>query len=104
MHIYIILVTFKPILHGLISDMFFTWLRNNIAVDNTFMSPYLQHPLQLGASIVVHSVTKYISGHSDVLMGAVITNSDDISKKLRTIQNLCGKERIQECHRCFKRH
>lgn len=54
------------------------------------MSPYLQHPLQLGASIVVHSVTKYISGHSDVLMGAVITNSDEIAQKLRAIQNLAG--------------
>lgn len=67
-----------------------TAITSSKAVDNTFMSPYLQHPLQLGASIVVHSVTKYISGHSDVLMGAVITNSDDIAQKLRSIQNLGG--------------
>ena len=69
----------------------FDWpIYTTAAVDNTFMSPYLQHPLQLGASIVVHSVTKYISGHSDVLMGAVITNSDEIAQKLRAIQNLAG--------------
>lgn len=54
------------------------------------MSPFLQHPLELGADIVVHSVTKYIAGHSDVLMGAVITDSDTISTKLRAIQNFCG--------------
>mmetsp|Transcript_15799 Transcript_15799/g.23130 ORF Transcript_15799/g.23130 Transcript_15799/m.23130 type:complete len:448 (-) Transcript_15799:217-1560(-) len=61
-----------------------------VAVDSTFMSPFLQHPLQLGADIVVHSVTKYIAGHSDVLMGAAITDSDAISKKLRALQNFCG--------------
>ena len=61
-----------------------------LAVDSTFMSPYLQHPLELGADVVVHSVTKFIAGHSDVLMGAVITNNDEINKKLRNNQNLCG--------------
>ena len=58
------------------------------------MSPYLQHPLKLGAHIVMHSITKYIAGHSDVLMGAVITNSDEISTKLRSIQNFCGISRM----------
>jgi cystathionine gamma-lyase len=61
-----------------------------LVVDSTFMSPYLQHPLELGADVVVHSVTKFIAGHSDVLMGATCTNNDEISKKLRNNQNLCG--------------
>jgi len=59
-------------------------------VDATFMSPYLMRPLELGADMVVHSVTKWIAGHSDVLMGAVMCNSDDINAKLRQSQNLCG--------------
>jgi cystathionine gamma-lyase len=61
-----------------------------LVVDSTFLSPYLQHPLQLGADIVVHSITKYIAGHSDVLMGACMTNNEDIIKKLRALQNFCG--------------
>lgn len=61
-----------------------------LVVDGTFMSPYLQHPLELGADLVLHSVTKFIAGHSDVLMGCVMTNSDELSTKLRNIQNLCG--------------
>jgi cystathionine gamma-lyase len=61
-----------------------------VVVDSTFMSPYLQHPLKLGADVVLHSVTKYIAGHSDVLMGAVLTDSDAINTKLRTLQNLAG--------------
>lgn len=61
-----------------------------LVVDGTFMSPYLQHPLDMGADLVVHSVTKYIAGHSDVLMGCVVTNDDELSTRLRTIQNLCG--------------
>lgn len=61
-----------------------------LAVDNTFASPYLQNPLQLGADIVMHSVTKYLSGHSDVVMGALITNSDELYEKLSFIHNSCG--------------
>eukprot|EP00428_Durinskia_dybowskii_P071541 CAMPEP_0170389868 /NCGR_PEP_ID=MMETSP0117_2-20130122/18842_1 /TAXON_ID=400756 /ORGANISM="Durinskia baltica, Strain CSIRO CS-38" /LENGTH=389 /DNA_ID=CAMNT_0010645875 /DNA_START=100 /DNA_END=1269 /DNA_ORIENTATION=- len=61
-----------------------------VVVDSTFMSPYLQHPLGMGADVVVHSVTKYIAGHSDVLMGAVLTNSDALNTKLRSLQNLAG--------------
>ncbi|KIH54960.1 cystathionine gamma-lyase domain protein [Ancylostoma duodenale] len=53
-----------------------------VVVDNTFMSPYFQRPLTLGADIVVHSITKYINGHSDVVMGAVITDNDDIQQHL----------------------
>lgn len=59
-------------------------------VDNTFASPYLQTPLSLGADIVTHSLTKYISGHSDVVMGAIICNNDNLHLQLRTLQNSCG--------------
>ncbi|CCH00854.1 Cystathionine gamma-lyase [Fibrella aestuarina BUZ 2] len=61
-----------------------------LVVDNTFASPYLQNPLDLGADVVVHSVTKYIGGHSDTVMGAIITNDDDTAAQLRFIQNACG--------------
>jgi len=59
-------------------------------VDNTFASPYLQTPLDLGADIVVHSATKYLGGHSDVVHGAVIVKSPELAKELRFIQNAAG--------------
>lgn len=59
-------------------------------VDNTFASPYLQNPLDLGADIVLHSATKYLGGHSDVVLGALITNSDELAERLRFIQNGTG--------------
>lgn len=61
-----------------------------LAVDNTFASPMLQRPLDHGADIVMHSVTKYLGGHSDVVMGALITKDEAIDAPLRTIQNNCG--------------
>ncbi len=61
-----------------------------LVVDNTFASPYLQNPMDLGADIVTHSITKYISGHSDVVMGAIICNDDGLQEKLAFIQNTCG--------------
>ena len=61
-----------------------------LVVDNTFASPYLQNPLTLGADIVVHSATKYLGGHSDVVHGAIIVNSDELNEKLAFIQNACG--------------
>lgn len=66
--------------------------QNNLllCVDNTFASPYLQNPLDLGAHIVVHSATKYIGGHSDVVHGAVIVKNDDLAQQLYFIQNSCG--------------
>ncbi len=66
--------------------------KNNIilAVDNTFASPFLQNPLDLGADIVMHSVTKYLGGHSDVVMGALITNDDKLNEQLYFILNSCG--------------
>lgn len=61
-----------------------------LCVDNTFASPYLQTPMDLGADIVMHSVTKFINGHSDVVMGALVCNSDDLLDRLSFIQNSCG--------------
>ncbi|MBI1836349.1 MAG: cystathionine gamma-synthase [Flavobacteriia bacterium] len=61
-----------------------------LAVDNTFATPYLQNPLDLGADIVMHSVTKYLGGHSDVVMGALITSDEAISKEMYRIQNSSG--------------
>ncbi|CAG8434371.1 1973_t:CDS:2 [Ambispora gerdemannii] len=61
-----------------------------LVVDNTFMSPYFQNPLELGADIVVHSVTKYINGHSDVIMGIAVTNNPEINESLRFYQNSIG--------------
>lgn len=61
-----------------------------VAVDNTFASPYLQNPLDLGADIVMHSVTKYLGGHSDVIMGALITNNEKLHQELAFIHNSCG--------------
>jgi cystathionine gamma-lyase len=52
-----------------------------LVVDNTFASPYLQNPMDLGATIVMHSVTKYIGGHSDVVMGALMLNDEDLYKR-----------------------
>jgi cystathionine gamma-lyase len=61
-----------------------------VAVDNTFASPYLQNPLALGADIVMHSVTKYLGGHSDVIMGALIVNDEKLYSELAFIANSCG--------------
>jgi cystathionine beta-lyase len=60
------------------------------AVDNTFATPFLQNPLDMGADIVMHSVTKYLAGHSDTVMGALIVNDDELAKQLAFIQNACG--------------
>jgi cystathionine beta-lyase len=61
-----------------------------VAVDNTFASPYLQNPLDLGADIVMHSVTKYLGGHSDVIMGALAINDAKLKDELAFIANSCG--------------
>lgn len=61
-----------------------------LVVDNTFATPYNQTPLDLGATIVMHSVTKYLAGHSDVVMGAVIVNDDELAKQIAFLQNSCG--------------
>lgn len=61
-----------------------------VVVDNTFCSPFLQNPVDFGADIVMHSATKYINGHSDVVMGILCTNSDKLNERLAFIQNTCG--------------
>lgn len=61
-----------------------------LAVDNTFSTPYVQRPLDLGADVVMHSVTKYLGGHSDVVMGALITSDEKIAKEIYRIQNSSG--------------
>jgi len=61
-----------------------------LAVDNTFSTPYLQQPLNLGADIVMHSVTKYIGGHSDLVMGALVVKDKDLADRLYFIQNASG--------------
>ena len=61
-----------------------------MAVDNTFASPYLQKPIDLGADIVMHSVTKYLGGHSDVIQGSLMMNSPELRDKLYFIQKSCG--------------
>lgn len=61
-----------------------------VVVDNTFCTPYIQNPLNLGADVVMHSVTKYIGGHSDVIMGALATNDEKIASEIYRIQNSSG--------------
>jgi cystathionine gamma-lyase len=61
-----------------------------LAVDNTFMTPYYQRPLALGADIVCHSTTKYLNGHSDVIGGAVVTRDDELHQRLAFLQNAAG--------------
>ena len=61
-----------------------------LCVDNTFATPYLQTPLDLGADIVMHSVTKYLGGHSDVVMGALVTSDETLAKEIYRIQNSSG--------------
>lgn len=61
-----------------------------LAVDNTFATPYLQRPLEMGADIVMHSATKYLGGHSDVVLGALIVNDKDLADQLYFIQNASG--------------
>lgn len=61
-----------------------------LGVDNTFATPYLQNPLNLGADVVMHSITKYIAGHSDVVMGGLVTSNENLAKQLYFIQNASG--------------
>nr|WP_034429051.1 aminotransferase class I/II-fold pyridoxal phosphate-dependent enzyme [Caldisalinibacter kiritimatiensis] len=61
-----------------------------LIVDNTFMSPYLQRPIELGADIVIHSATKYLGGHSDIVAGLVVVNSEELANKIHFIQNSVG--------------
>jgi cystathionine gamma-lyase len=67
--------------------------------DNTFLSPYFQRPLQLGIDVVMHSTTKYINGHSDVVGGALITAREDLAERIGFLQNACGS--AQAPFECF---
>lgn len=73
-----------------------------VVVDNTFLSPYVQNPLDHGADIVVHSVTKYINGHSDVVMGVAAFNSDEMRERLGFLQNAIGA--IPSAFDCWLAH
>ncbi len=73
-----------------------------LAVDNTFATPVFQKPLDLGADIVVHSVTKYLNGHSDVIGGAVMTNDEDLAEQLQFIQFAAGA--VQAPFDCYLAH
>src|SRR5487761_2497731 len=64
--------------------------RDVVVVDNTFASPALQRPLALGADVVFHSATKYLAGHSDTVLGVVVTSRDDVAEQLRFLQNAMG--------------
>ena len=86
-----------------------------MAVDNTFATPYLQQPLDLGADIVMHSATKYLGGHSDVVMGALVVKDKELADRLYFIQNasgaICGPQDsflvlrgIKTLHVCMQRH
>ena len=61
-----------------------------LVVDNTFSTPYLQTPMDLGADVVMYSLTKYMAGHSDVVMGALVVSDDELHERLRFLQNACG--------------
>jgi cystathionine beta-lyase/cystathionine gamma-synthase len=61
-----------------------------VVVDNTFCSPFIQRPIELGADIVVHSTTKFLNGHSDSIGGAVVSNSDEIAERIGFLQNAVG--------------
>ena len=73
-----------------VAEMVHSKTKAFVVVDNTFLSAYFQRPLDLGADIVMYSLTKYMNGHSDVVMGSVSTNSDAIHEKLRYYQNATG--------------
>ena len=82
----------NPLMNITISLLYQHWQKAKISccVDNTFASPYLQNPLDLGADIVMHSATKYLGGHSDVIQGALMMNDKDLRDKLYFIQKSCG--------------
>ena len=83
----------NPMMKILDIEAFVTYAKNHgliSVVDNTFASPVLQNPLDMGADIVMHSATKYLNGHSDVVMGAIMTNNKDYYDQLAFIANSCG--------------
>ncbi|POB09151.1 PLP-dependent aspartate aminotransferase family protein [Sulfobacillus sp. hq2] len=83
----------NPFLHVTDIARVSTWAHGHgllVLVDNTFITPYLQNPLDLGADIVIHSATKMIGGHSDITAGVAVTKDEDLGRQLYFIQNACG--------------
>ncbi len=85
----------NPLLKVIDIERAVSWARKQnprplVVVDNTFASPYFQSPLALGADVVLHSTTKYLNGHSDVVGGALVTNDEELFKKMHHIQNSMG--------------
>jgi cystathionine beta-lyase/cystathionine gamma-synthase len=83
----------NPLLNIVDLDAVCTIARNHgllVCVDNTFASPYLQNPIDFGADLVLHSATKYLGGHSDVVHGAVVAKSRELHEQLKFLQNACG--------------
>lgn len=75
-------------LHFSVIDAFFLFsYQVVVVVDNTFLSAYLQRPLDLGADVVMYSLTKYMNGHSDVIMGAAVMNDEALYERLKFLQN-----------------
>jgi cystathionine beta-lyase/cystathionine gamma-synthase len=74
-----------------------------VIVDNTFMTPYLQRPLELGADVAMHSVTKYLNGHSDMIGGALVTSDEGLAEALRFLQNASGAvPGPMDCYLCLR--
>jgi cystathionine beta-lyase/cystathionine gamma-synthase len=74
-----------------------------VVVDNTFMTPYLQRPLELGADLAMHSVTKYLNGHSDMIGGALVTSDEGLAETLRFLQNASGAvPGPMDCYLCLR--
>lgn len=74
-----------------VADMVHSKTKAFLVVDNTFLSAYFQRPLDLGADVVMYSLTKYMNGHTDVVMGSVSTNNEELHEKLRFYQNATGE-------------
>ena len=72
-----------------------------LIVDNTFLSPYFQNPLDLGADLVVHSGSKYLGGHNDTLAGFLVTNRQDISERLRFLIKTTGNPEGEGAGKCI---
>jgi cystathionine gamma-lyase len=83
----------NPMLKVIDLEQVISWAKSKnllTVVDNTFATPYLQNPLAFGADLVLHSITKYIGGHSDVVGGCLVTDRDDLAKRLHFLQNCTG--------------
>lgn len=85
-----------------VADIVHSKTKAFVVVDNTFLSAYFQQPLSLGADVVMYSLTKYMNGHTDVVMGSVSTNSEELHEKFRFYQNATGKWVVEVIKRILK--